>query len=173
MVHGLLEMVEVQAEEKVLPYIGTSIRNGTLSLIVNGHIRSNKPINIYVTYVNLHSISASTHSKIEINSPLKNNTTTIDCNTGATIDIRQIDSDVIYARCNAHLRIAGQAGLFNVTASNGTIDAQSLVAQKVDAELKNRSTLVVHVQRMIKAFVSNNSKLDFTGNPRQVNIEQE
>lgn len=97
----------------------------------------------------------------------------IDCNTGATIDIRQIDSDVIYVRCNAHLRIAGQAGLFNVTASNGTIDAQSLVAQKVDAELKNRSTLVVHVQRMIKAFVSNNSKLDFTGNPRQVNIEQE
>lgn len=71
MVHGPLEMVEVQAEEKVLPYIGTSIRNGTLSLIVNGHIRSNKPINIYVTYVNLHSISASTHSKIEINFPLK------------------------------------------------------------------------------------------------------
>lgn len=173
MVHGPMERVEVQAEAKVLTYIETSVHNGTLSLIVNGHIRSNKPINIYVTYMNLHSISASTHSKIEINSPLKNNTTTIDSNTGATIDILQIDSDVIYARCNSHLRIAGQAGLFNVMASSGTIDAQNLVVQHVDAELKNRSKFAVHVLNRINAYVSKNSKLDFTGNPRQVNIERE
>lgn len=173
MVHGPMERVEVQAEAKVLPYIETSVHNGTLSLIVNGHIRSNKPINIYVTYMNLHSISASTHSKIEINSPLKNNTTTIDSNTGATIDILQIDSDVIYARCNSHLRIAGQAGLINVTASGGTIEAGNLVVQHVDAELKNRSKLAIHVLNRINAYVSKNSKLDFTGNPRQVNIERE
>lgn len=173
MVHGPMERVEVQAEAKVLPYIETSVHNGTLSLIVNGHIRSNKPINIYVTYMNLHSISASTHSKIEINSPLKNNTTTIDSNTGATIDILQIDSDVIYARCNSHLRIAGQAGLINVTASGGTIEAGNLVVQQLDAELKNRSKLAIHVQRMINAYVSKDSRVDFTGNPRQVNIERE
>ena len=35
MVHGPVEMVEVQAEAKALPYIQTSVRDGLLSLIVN------------------------------------------------------------------------------------------------------------------------------------------
>lgn len=173
MIHGPQPQIQVQAEAKVLPYIETSVRNGTLILIVNGHVRSTVPINVYVTYTDLNYIEASTSAKIFIDSPLINNTTTIKAGTGSIIHIPQIDSEYIIIDSTSKVNIAGRVKHLNIKSNGAIIDARYLAAQQCDAQLKLRSELTVNVIREINAMVSKDSKLEYSGHPRIVNIDYE
>jgi len=142
--------LSVTADDNLLRYIVTKVRNGKLLLDTKRDLSPRRDIVITITVKNIKQIEASGACEIFVEN-INNDFLEIDM-SGA--------SDI---------KLQGSSDKFSVYLSGaGNVDAKNLIAKKVKISLSGASDAVVHATESLDAEVSGVGSVDYYGDPDKV-----
>jgi len=171
--------VSIEAEERFLKDIVTETKNGILhvyllpeNFIIKRRIVSE--INVYVTFAQLESVSATAGSDVYCENLLKLDNFTVNSSSGADVRIdiecRQL---TLNASSGSDIRAKGSTIKLKAIASSGSdIKARELDAIIATLNASSGSDIVAKVSSEIEVNVTSGSNISYYGNPFPVKIRQ-
>jgi hypothetical protein len=157
---------------------GTSIDN-VITEVSGGHLRIHMRegryrdcnVKVYVTYVKLDRISASSAANIFADVAIKTRNLSIGASSAATIDIPvDVESITVGASSAADIELRGKAGKADFEASSaGEIDAYDLDTDEADASCSSAGSIKLSVVSSIRARASSGGTIRYRGNPSHSN----
>jgi hypothetical protein len=139
--------VEIEADDNILPLIGTDVTRNVLYIGNRGGYSVSKPIKITINVPNLEAVTANGAGKIEV-SGLKNDSFKIELN-GA--------SDV---------RVTGDTQLLKIQANGaGKINTGRLRASKADVNSNGVTKIDLFARDQLDVVVSGPSNVTYDGDP--------
>lgn len=126
---------------------------------------------VYVTYVKIDKLSASSAGSIFAEGSVKANDMEISASSAGTIEL-SIDAASLDASASSagDLELKGKARSVNIEASSaGEVDAYDLEAEDVDAEVSSGGSAKVNVTKRLDARASSGGSIRYRGNPDQNN----
>lgn len=158
----------------------TGIKTGDVITEVSGdylkiHMREgnyrDKTVKVYVTYIEVNKLSASSAANIFAENPIKTKTLTLSASSAATIDIQiEVDELTASASSAADLELKGKAIKVSIEASSaGEVDAYELASEIAEAEVSSAGSAKVSVTKEIRAEASSGGVIRYKGNPERSN----
>jgi hypothetical protein len=126
---------------------------------------------VYVTYVELNKLSASSAGSIFSESTLQANSLEISASSAGSVEV-PIDagSAEISSSTAGDVELKGRAKKISAEASTaGEIDAYDLLADEVDAEASTAGSVKVNVKESLDARASTGGSIRYRGNPDRLN----
>jgi len=170
---GTTTKVVVEADSNLQDIITTYIEDGRLVIGTKEgeNIGKAKAKKVYVTYIALDKIQASSGSDVTVNDILKSENLELDASSGADIEV-EIFSKMVYAEASsgADITVSGKASNLNADASSGAdIDAKDLLVVTCTAEASSGAGVTVNVKDSLEASASSGGDINYYGNPAAVN----
>jgi len=169
---GAKEAVRVEVTGVDLQDVVTEVSGEYLKIqMKNGNYRSEHSVKVYVTYVDLNKISASSAGSVFSENVIKANDLSLSSASAGTIDI-QVEADNIDVSTSsaAEVELKGKAKSLTIRAvSAAEVDAYELVADDVDVEVVSAGEAKVNVVKSIKARAVSGGSIRYRGNPEQSN----
>lgn len=130
-----------------------------------------RTVKVYVTYVEVNKLSASSASNIFAESIIKTSRLSLSASSAATIDIQlEVDDLEVSASSAAELELRGKAKNVEIDASSaGEIDAYDMVSESVDVDVSSAGSAKVNVVKEINAHASSGGSIRYKGNPERSN----
>lgn len=130
-----------------------------------------KTVKVYLTYVDVKKLSASSAANIFADGPIKTKSLSLSASSAGTIDVQvDVDDLDISASSAGELEVRGKAKVLDADASSaGEIDAYDLVADQVTAEVSSAGEAKVHAVKEINAHASSGGDIRYKGNPERSN----
>ncbi|WP_333821235.1 head GIN domain-containing protein [Ohtaekwangia sp.] len=135
----------------------------------DGRYRGNVSAKVYVTYVQLDKLSASSAGSIYAEDAIKSTNMDISASSAGEIEVT-LDAESVSASASsaAELTLSGKTKALTVeTSSAGEIDAYSLDAQNVQAEASSAGSIKISVSNDLVAHASSGGTIRFRGNPNK------
>ncbi len=128
---------------------------------------------VYVTYVALEKLSASSAGSIFSESTIKANALELNASSAGTIEITVESTSIdVGASSAAEIELKGKSKSLIVEASSaGEIDTYDLEAQDVDAQASSAGSAKVSVTKSLRAHASSGGSIRYRGNPDQQNTD--
>jgi len=169
---GSENKIVVEADENLQEIIETNVRDEKLHITVSkGHnIGRSKAKKVFVTYVSLAGVEASSGADVVVNSVLKNETLQLRSSSGADLDVEVFAKNVTArSSSGSDLSISGKAVNLNSKASSGSrIDAQKLDLVNCTADVSSGADIIVNVKEVLNAEASSGGQVKYYGNPTSV-----
>ena len=130
-----------------------------------------RTVKVYVTYVEIGKLSASSASNIFADGPIKTKALSLSASSAGTIDI-EIDVEELEAGASSagDLHLSGKARSIELDASSaGQIDAYELISDVVDVETSSAGSAKVNAIKEIEAHASSGGSIRYKGNPERSN----
>lgn len=170
--HGNEESVEVEADDNIVPYIQTKVRDRILHITLKGdEIRSfspKLPMNVYVTIKDLQEVKAHAASSVEGKSVFKTEKLELDICSAATLEL-EIQAGIVELDVSsaANVTLTGTADKIKADLSGASRwDGSELETLKTDIDMSGASTATVKVKDELQYDVSSASRLVYSGDPR-------
>ncbi len=166
--------ITVEADENLQQYITTDVKNGKLYITTSENIGWSKAKKVYVTFVEINTIEASSGSEIVANSVIKSENITLKCSSGAEMKV-EIFSKNLTAQTSsgAELYISGKASSFSAKASSGSeIDAKNLLTINSVAEATSGAEISVNAKEKLDAKASSGANVNYYGSPTSINANK-
>ncbi len=132
-----------------------------------------RTVKVYVTYVEIDKLSASSASNIFAEGPIRTKSLTLSASSAGTIDI-QIEVEDLEASASsaADLELRGKAKNVEIDASSaGEVDAYELTAEVVEVDASSGASVKVHAVKEIDAHASSGGSIRYKGNPERSNTD--
>lgn len=139
--------VEVEADDNLLQFIRTEVRDGKLEISLARSVKTSNPMRVRITAPNIDRIEASGASRVNL-SNLRNSELTVDTSGASKISVSGETSRLI-------VDVSG--------ASN--IDAGSLSAATANIDASGASKVDVNVANELTADASGASRITYAGSP--------
>ena len=126
---------------------------------------------VYVTYVALDRLAASSAASIFSEALLEGRTLEINASSAGSVEV-MVDAETLNASCASagDIELKGKARRIIVEASSaGEIDAYDLDAEEVEAEASTGGTVKINVRRSLQARASSGGSIRYRGNPDRSN----
>ncbi len=168
---GDKEEVKVEINSGNISDVLTEVTANNLRI----HIREGRyrkmNVKVYVTYVALEKIAASSASNIFSEGRIKTSTMTINASSAASVEIGlDTESVVIDASSAANIELEGKSKKFEAEASSaGDIDAYNLESEIVTAQASSAGSIKVSVTKEIDGHASSGGSIKYRGNPTKTN----
>lgn len=135
----------------------------------DGGYRGKVDAKVYVTYVKVDKLSASSAGSIFSETTLEADDMEISASSAGSIEITlQAGSVDASASSAGEIELQGKTNSLQIDASSaGQIDAYDLEAKKVDAEASSAGTLKITVMDDLRARASSGGSIRFHGNPNK------
>jgi hypothetical protein len=135
-----------------------------------GHYRD-RSVKVYVTYVKLEKISASSAANVFSSETLKGERLVISASSAASVDlpvdVKNLD---ISASSAADVELKGVAQSVDLDVSSaGEIDTYDLEADDVSSTASSAGSIKLSVKKSIRAHASSGGTIRYRGNPSQSN----
>ncbi len=170
---GEKESVKVEATGQKLSNIITEVAGNYLKIHLrdNSFFRGKTDIKVYVTYVTLDMISASSASNVFSEGVIKANSIEIRASSAADIEISleaiNVRVDVSSA---GDVILEGKAKSIDAEASSsGDIDAYSLLVETASAQATSAGGIKLNVSEGLEASASSGGGIYYRGNPQRTN----
>lgn len=171
---GDKESVKIEATSAKLSDVLTEISGSYLKIHMRSGIYRNKgTIKVYVTYVNLNKISASSASNVFSEGTIKTNLMDISVSSAAQIELK-IESEnlTIDASSAGDIVLEGKAKSLEVEASSaGDVDAYNLESERVEARASSGGSVKINVTKELDAQASSGGSIRYRGNPMKTNSD--
>ena len=142
--------VEVEADDNLIPFINTEVRNGILHIETKGKLATENGLKVRISAPDIESIDASGVSKVTL-TDLKNAELRVDTSGASKI------------------RVTGETGKISVNVSGASsVDADSLRAETADVDATGASRVSVFATGTLRADASGASKLVYGGDPKNI-----
>lgn len=135
-----------------------------------GHYRD-RTVKVYVTYVEVTKLSASSASNIFAENPIKTKSLMLSASSAGTIDLEiEVDELEASASSAADLELKGKARKVLIEASSaGEVDAYELNSEIAEAEVSSAGSAKVSASKEIRAEASSGGSIRYKGNPERSN----
>jgi len=147
---GDTESLRIEAEDNLMGYLETEVRNGRLRIGTQEDIRldATKSVRYYVTVTGLDTIVISSSGDIEMGE-LEADALEVDISSSGDLDIA-----------------SGQVKAQNVTiSSSGNYTAEDLVSTEAEVRLNSSGSATIWVLDFLKANLNSSGDLRYRGNP--------
>lgn len=158
----------------------TGIKTGDVVTEVSGdylkiHMQEgryrDRTVKVYVTYVSIDKLSASSASNIFAEGVIKTRQLSLSASSAATIDIEiDVEDLEVGASSAADVELRGKAKNVTIEASSaGEVDAFDLESEVVGAEVNSAGSAKVNASKEIEAHASSGGSIRYRGNPERSN----
>jgi hypothetical protein len=165
---GDKESVRVEATGISLDNVITEISGTYLKVhMKNGNYRGNVDVKVYVTYVKVDKLSASSAGNIFSETTIKTGDLEASASSAGSIEV-VIEAESVTASASSagEVELKGKAkSLLAEASSAGGIDAYDLEAESVKAEASSAGQLKVNVTNSLVAHASSGGNVRYRGNP--------
>ena len=165
---GDKESVRVEVTGTRLENVITEVSGSYLRVHMrDGNYKGNVQAKVYVTYVKVDKLSASSAGSIFSEGTIEANDMEVNVSSAGSIEITINAGDVNASASSAgEIELQGKARSLDIDASSaGQIDAYDLEAQKVNAEASSAGSLKIHVVNELNARASSGGNIRYHGNP--------
>lgn len=122
---------------------------------------------VYVTYVDLDKLSASSAGSIFSEGTIKTRLMDISASSAGSVEISiEANSIEVSSSSAGDVELKGKATRINIDASSaGEIDAYDLEAEEVDARASSAGSVKIHAKESLHAHASSGGSIRYRGNP--------
>ena len=164
---GTKETVRVEAKGIELDEVLTEVSAGRLKIHLDDGRHRNHSVKVYVTFVELEEISASSASSVFSDGTIKARELDLSVSSAADIDL-DIDVDEVDAEASSagDIELSGKARSISASAASaGGVDAYDLEAKSVYARASSGGGVKVYATEEINARASSGGSIRYRGNP--------
>jgi len=169
---GEKEGVKVEVSGIPLKNVLTELSGDFLKIhLADGRYSGNRTVKVYVTYVTLTKLGASSAANIYSEGTVKTKSMALNASSAATIEI-SIDVENLKAGASsaADIKVKGKASVASIEASSaGEVDAYDLVAEEASLGASSAGTIKISVTQRIDARASSGGSIRYRGNPEKTN----
>lgn len=170
---GDKESVKVEANGTSLSNVITEVSGSYLKIQLarNTNIRGSKGVKVWVTYVEMEKIVASSASNVFSEGTIKAGSMEVHASSAANIEITVDATDIeIHTSSAGDVNIEGKVGRLVAEASSaGEIDAYNLIADVAEAEASSAGSIKLNVSRELAGHASSGGSIRYRGNPSKTN----
>ncbi|MFZ2904798.1 MAG: head GIN domain-containing protein [Cyclobacteriaceae bacterium] len=166
---GDKELLKVEVSGTKLSNVITEVSGDYLKIHMAEGRYNDRAVKVFVTYVELNKLSASSAANIFSEGTIKAKQLAISASSAGTIEA-QIDADEVEANASsaAELELKGRARVLQIDVSSAAeVDAYELIADEVEAEASSGASAKVNVVKEITAHASSGGGIRFKGNPER------
>jgi len=169
LIEGSKEEIEVLMENGSLNDVVTKLNNMELTIKMKTKIYKDVAIQVFVTYVTLREIDASSGANIEAENPITTDKLVLDAGTDTEIKL-EIDANAVDASVSAgKIELSGTVKTQVVKANTGgKYFAFDLESDETIAKANTGGKIEVTVKESLQASVSNGGTITYKGNPAKV-----
>ncbi len=170
---GTKESVKVEVSGTKLSNVITEVSGTYLKIHMREGNYRNRNVKVYVTYVNLEKVSASSASNVFSEGPIKANSFDIDISSAASVEVSlDVDNLTVDASSAGDAVLEGKANSFRVEANSaGDIDAYGLEGGIVRANANSGGSIKVTVSKELDARANSGGSIRYRGNPTKTNTD--
>jgi hypothetical protein len=167
---GDTESLRIEAEDNLMEYFKTEVRNGKLTIGTQDNVRleTTKPVNYYLTVTGLDTIEISSAGDIEA-PDLDAEQFSITISSAGDLEMGELNADTLEVDIGSagNLNISGgEVKSQDVTiSSSGNYMAQDLASDEADVRLSSTGSANIWVRDQLKANLSSSGDLRYRGNP--------
>lgn len=164
---GEKESVKVEVMGASPKEVITEVSGSYLKIHMDDANHRNVSVKVYVTYVQLDKLSASSAGSIFSEGTIKGSSMEISASSAGTIEvILETGKLEVSSSSASDIELKGKAKSIEVECSSaGQVDAYDLEAEAVDAEVSSGGSIKVNVTRDLKAHASSGGSIRYRGNP--------
>jgi hypothetical protein len=187
---GDTESLRIEAEDNLMAYLETEVRNGRLSIETqdNVNLRNTRPINYYLTVTGLDTIEISSSGDIQA-PDLEAERFSINISSSGDLEMGDLEADSLTVRISSSGDVTmglldantlevdisssgnldirgGQVKTQDITiSSSGNYTAQDLASDEAVVRLSSSGSATIWVQDYLRANLSSSGDLRYRGNP--------
>jgi hypothetical protein len=165
---GDKEAVRVEVTGTKIENIITEVSGSYLKVhMADGNHRGRIQAKVYVTYVSLDRLSASSAGNIFSEDIIRGDEMEIQCSSAGNIEVTlDFQSVEVSASSAGQVELQGKSKSLQADASSaGQIDAYDLDSERVEAEASSGASMKVSVQSSFVANASSGGSIRYRGNP--------
>ena len=170
---GDKESVKVEATGTDLADVLTEITGSYLKIHMKNDVRfgRNRTVKVYVTYVSLDKIAASSASNIFSDGTITSDLMEIHASSAANVEISLTATDLKVSVSSAgEVTLEGKTKSFDAeTSSAGVVNAYNLLAETAKASASSGGTIKLSVTNGLNAHASSGGSIRYRGNPLKTN----
>lgn len=170
---GDKEAVKVVTTGERLSNIITEVSGSYLKIHIrdNSFFRGKSDVKVYVTYVAIDRISASSASNVFSEGIIKAQDMEIHASSAADIEIKLDATDVkVHSSSAADVILEGTAKSIDAEASSsGEVDAYNLQVESGTASASSAGSIKLNVSQGLEASASSGGSVRYRGNPQRTN----
>ena len=166
---GDKEALKVEVTGIKLSDVITEVSGDYLKIHMQEGRYRDRTVKVYVTYVEVSRLSASSASNIFAEGTIKAKSMVLNASSAGTIDV-QIEADEVEASASsaAEIELKGKARSVELGASSaGEIDAYELMTEIARAEASSAGDIKLYVTKEINARASSGGGIRYKGNPER------
>ena len=166
---GTKESVKLEVKGISLNEVLTDVSGGRLKIHLGPGRHNSHVIKVYVTYVKLDHISASSASSVFSEGTIKGDRLEINVSSAADVDVT-VDMDEITASVSSSgdLELKGRSKYLDISASSaGGVDAFDLESENVKVRASSAGGAKVVATKEIDARASSGGSIRYRGNPER------
>ena len=170
---GEKESVRVEVTGTDLSDVITEVAGSYLKIHMASGSYRRTSVKVYVTYVDLDKISASSASNVFSESPIRTRDLDISVSSAATVELK-LEADRVVADVSSagDIVLEGKANVLDVEASSaGDIDAYNLECEEVKAAASSAGSIKVSASKSLDARASSGGDIRYRGNPLKTNTD--
>ncbi len=168
---GAREEVRVEASGTKLSNVITEVSAGYLKIHLEEGTYRDRTVKVYVTYVAINSLAASSAANIFHEGALKAKDLSLKASSAGTIELTAESTTVTAQASSAgEIVIEGSSNSVELDVSSaGEIDAYNLTSDKVQAEASSGGSVKAMVVKSLDARASSGGSIRYRGNPEYSN----
>jgi Putative auto-transporter adhesin, head GIN domain len=168
---GSKEEVRVEASGTALSNVITEVSGDYLKIHMEEGVYRNRTVKVYVTYVSINSIGASSGANVFHEGLLKTDDLTLKASSAGTIELKTEAKTIEAGASSAgEIVVEGNAGSVELDASSaGEIDAYNLTCDKAEAYTSSGASVKVTVVKDLNARASSGGSIRYRGSPERSN----
>ncbi len=170
---GDKESVKVETTGTDLADVLTEITGSYLKIHMKNDVRfgRNRTVKVYVTYVSLDKIAASSASNIFSDGTITSDLMEIHASSAANVEISLTATDLKVSVSSAgEVTLEGKTKSFDAeTSSAGVVNAYNLLAETAKASASSGGTIKLSVTNGLNAHASSGGSIRYRGNPLKTN----
>lgn len=167
LIRGEKEHVRLEVAKGSPDDVVTEVSGSYLKIHMRNGFRGNIDAKVYVTYVRINKLAASSAGNIYCEEAIRAEDLEVQCSSAANIEISIDAGEVeVSASSAAQVELTGKAKSLNADASSAAqINAYDLEAEKVNAEASSAGSVKLHVVNSLEANASSGGSIRYRGNP--------
>lgn len=170
---GDKESLKVEATGTSLANVITEITGTSLRIHMRDGNYKNRNVKVYVTYVNLEKVSASSAANVFSEGPIKCTSIDISASSAGSVEVTlEAEMVSVGASSAGDAVLEGKTSSLEVEVSSaGSVDAYNLESEKVSASASSAGSAKVNVTKELDAQASSGGSIRFRGNPIKTNTD--
>ncbi len=168
---GEKESVRVETSGSRLSDVLTEVSGSYLKIHMKDGSHRKSNVKVYVTYVTLNKVSASSASNVFSEGTIRSGSLDISVWSAASVELTiDVETSIVEASSAGDVVLEGRAKKLDVEASSaGEIDAYGLESEIVDASASSAGSIKVNVSKELDAHASSGGSIRYRGAPAKTN----